>query len=59
MKKTVAETNGQDLSRCIGAISVTNLAARMTAAHRGEVLRVLQDELARIDDRLRMVPTFT
>jgi DNA-binding IclR family transcriptional regulator len=45
--------------RCIGAISVTNLASRMTAIHRGDILEVLRDELARIDDRLRMVPTFT
>jgi DNA-binding IclR family transcriptional regulator len=46
-------------NNCIGAISVTNLASRMTAAHRGEILRVLHDELARIEARLRMVPTFT
>src|SRR5262249_28793817 len=45
--------------RCIGAISVTNLAARMTPEHRREILDTLRDELAATGDRLRMVPTFT
>lgn len=44
---------------CIGAISVTTLASRLTAVHRSEILDVLHDELARIDVKLRMVPTFT
>jgi len=45
--------------RCIGAISVTSLASRMTAVHRSEILDVLHDEVARIDVKLRMVPAFT
>jgi DNA-binding IclR family transcriptional regulator len=44
---------------CVGAVSVTNLASRMTPEHRREVLGALRDELATISDRLRMVPTFT
>jgi DNA-binding IclR family transcriptional regulator len=45
--------------RCIGAISVTNLASRMTLEHRSEILDVLRDEIAEISDRLRLVPAFT
>lgn len=45
--------------RCIGAISVTNLASRMTPDHRRDVLAALREELAAIGDRLRMMPTFT
>jgi DNA-binding IclR family transcriptional regulator len=45
--------------RCIGAISVTNLASRMTPDHRRDVLAALREELAAIVDRLRMMPTFT
>jgi DNA-binding IclR family transcriptional regulator len=45
--------------RCVGAVSVTNLAAKMTAEHRREILGALHDELAAISDRLRMIPTFT
>jgi DNA-binding IclR family transcriptional regulator len=41
--------------RCIGAISVTNIAQRMTLEHRREVLTTLRDELATISDRLRML----
>jgi DNA-binding IclR family transcriptional regulator len=44
---------------CVGAVSVTNLASRMTPEHRREVLGALQDELAVIGDRLRMMPMFT
>lgn len=44
---------------CVGALSVTNLASKMTAAHRGEILDVLHDELTRLGNRLRMVRTFT
>ena len=45
--------------RCIGAVSVTNLAAKMTPEHRREILDAVREELAAINDRLRMVPTFT
>jgi DNA-binding IclR family transcriptional regulator len=45
--------------RCIGAVSVTNLASRMTPEHRREILGALRDELTVISDRLRMIPTFT
>jgi DNA-binding IclR family transcriptional regulator len=41
--------------RCIGAISVTTLAPRMTLEHRREVLDTLREELAPIADRLRML----
>lgn len=44
---------------CVGAVSVTNLAAKMTAAHRGEILDALHDEIGRLDNRLRRVSTFT
>jgi len=46
-------------NRCIGAVSVTNLASRMTADHRRDALAALRDELAVIGDRLRMVPMST
>ena len=46
-------------ARCIGAISVTNLAARMTLEHRRDVLNALREELVAINERLRMVSTFT
>jgi DNA-binding IclR family transcriptional regulator len=42
-------------NRCIGAISVTNIAQRMTSEHRREILATLRDELAPINDRLRML----
>lgn len=45
--------------RCLGAVSVTNLASRMTPEHRREALRALQDELGAIRDRLHMAPMFT
>jgi DNA-binding IclR family transcriptional regulator len=45
--------------RCIGAVSVTNLASRMTPEHRRDILTALRDELALLGDRLRLVPTFT
>ena len=38
--------------RCIGAISVTTIAQRMTSEHRREVLRTLCDELAPIHEKL-------
>jgi DNA-binding IclR family transcriptional regulator len=53
----IALKNGSN--RCIGAVSVTNLASRMTAEHRREALSAIRDELAVIDDRLRMVPVST
>lgn len=53
----IALMNGSN--RCIGAVSVTNLASRMTAEHRREALAALRDELAVIGDRLRMVPVST
>lgn len=39
--------------RCIGAISVTAIAPRMTMEHRRDVLRILREELAPIQERLR------
>lgn len=39
--------------RCIAAISVTNIAQRMTSEHRREILITLREELATINDRLR------
>lgn len=44
-----------EANRCIGAISVTNLASKMTTDHRREILDVLQNELAGLADRLRVV----
>lgn len=41
--------------RCVGAISVTNIAQRMTPEHRQEVLITLRDELAAIKSRLRLL----
>jgi DNA-binding IclR family transcriptional regulator len=49
----IALRDGDD--RCIGAISVTNIAQHMTLEHRREVLTTLRDELATISDRLRML----
>jgi DNA-binding IclR family transcriptional regulator len=43
------------LHRCVGAISVTNIAHRMTPEHRQEVLTTLRDELAAIKSRLRLL----
>jgi len=42
-----------DDNRCVGAISVTTLAPRMTMEHRREVLATLREELFSIGDRLR------
>jgi DNA-binding IclR family transcriptional regulator len=42
-------------NRCIGAISVTNVAERMTSEHRSSVLITLRDELAAIHNRLRLL----
>jgi len=49
----LALCDGDDL--CIGAISVTTLAPRMTLEHRREVLDTLREELAPIADRLRIL----
>jgi DNA-binding IclR family transcriptional regulator len=46
-------------SRCIGAISVTTIAPRMTLEHRRDVIRMLRDELAPINERLRMLGSGT
>jgi DNA-binding IclR family transcriptional regulator len=43
--------NGRDI--CLGAVSVTALAPRMTATHRERVLAVLERELAPVRRRLR------
>jgi DNA-binding IclR family transcriptional regulator len=48
----LALRDGDD--RCIGAVSVTTIAPRMTLEHRREVLRTLRDELAPISERLRL-----
>ena len=42
-------------NRCIGAISVTNVAQRMTSEHRREILTTLRDELPTINAKLRML----
>jgi DNA-binding IclR family transcriptional regulator len=49
----LALRDGND--RCIGAVSVTTIAPRMTQEHRREVLGALRDELASINERLRML----
>jgi DNA-binding IclR family transcriptional regulator len=47
----LALRDGND--RCVGAISVTTIAARMTPEHRREVLGTLHHELALINEKLR------
>jgi DNA-binding IclR family transcriptional regulator len=42
-------------NRCIGAISVTNVAECMTSEHRSSVLITLRDELAGVNKRLRLL----
>ena len=42
-------------NRCIGAISVTNIAQRMTSEHRSAVLSTLRDELIAVNNRLRLL----
>jgi DNA-binding IclR family transcriptional regulator len=41
--------------RCIGAISVTNIAQRMTSEHRQEILIALREELAAVKSRLHAI----
>ncbi len=53
----LALRDGDD--RCIGAVSVTTIAPRMTLEHRREVLRTLRDELAPISERLRLLGSGT
>jgi DNA-binding IclR family transcriptional regulator len=47
----MALRDGDD--RCIGAVSVTTVAQRMTPEHRREVLAALRGELAVINEKLR------
>jgi DNA-binding IclR family transcriptional regulator len=49
----LALRDGDD--HCIGAVSVTTIAPRMTPEHRREVLRTLRDELAPINEKLRVL----
>jgi DNA-binding IclR family transcriptional regulator len=53
----LALRDGDD--RCIGAISVTTIAPRMTPEHRREVLRTLRDEVAPINEKLRALRSGT
>jgi DNA-binding IclR family transcriptional regulator len=53
----LALRDGDD--RCIGAISVTTIAPRMTPEHRREVLGTLRDELALINEKLRNLKSET
>jgi DNA-binding IclR family transcriptional regulator len=45
--------------RCIGAISITTIAPRMTAEHRRDVLGTLRDEVASINEKLRNLTSET
>jgi DNA-binding IclR family transcriptional regulator len=51
----LALRDGND--RCIGAISVTTIASRMTLEHRREVLGTLREELLPIIEKLRNLET--
>src|ERR1035437_964014 len=53
----LALRDGDD--RCIGAVSVTTIAQRMTPEHRREVLGALRGELAVINEKLRTLSNET